>query len=652
MIATRSHRLALLALAALAASGGGCAREPAPVPNVVLITIDTLRADHLGVYGAAAIETPAIDALARQGVRFENAFTPVPLTLPAHWTLHTGLQPWQHGVVDNGWTLRESPVPTLAERFAAAGYDTAAFVAAFVLNRSFGLDRGFARYDDGPAADAALDQLLHATASADERVGRALRWLTARSEPRRPFFLWLHLFDPHAPYEPPSHFRSRYRDRPYDGEIAFVDSQIARLLAGLERQGVAGSTLVVLTSDHGESLGEHGEMTHGILLYDATLHVPLIFRLPAGARAGEVRRDPVSLADLAPTVLGLAGLAAPAPAWPGAGRDLFAADPPAPEPLGAISEAPRSRLGWAPLVAVREGDWKFIAAPRPELYHLGEDPGERHDRFASERRRAAALAGFTRELANQLQQRLAAASLAEPTNEDQAALAALGYVGGGADPAGTTLRPDPKDELSSISALDQAYQLLAEGQLDRAAAAFESLLESSRFPPAAALEGLARVARLKGHQQAAEAAYLRWTATDPAAVAAWAQLVLLARERGDLATAIVRAKKLTALAPRDGAASRLLAEALHAQGDDVAAEQEWQRGLAAAPAAGWLRLSYATFLAAAGRAPEARQLARPLLEAEDLPENLQDAASALAAQLNRLNQGASASQSEPKGLEK
>ena len=412
---------------------------------MLLISIDTLRPDRLGCYGASQVETPAIDALARSGVRFENAFTPVPLTLPAHWTLLTGVEPWHHGVIDNGMTLAAPPAATLAERFAVAGYDTAAFVSAFVLHRTFGLDRGFAHYDDGPAADAALDQLLHATGRADERVDRALAWL--RRERTRPFFLWLHLFDPHAPYDPPEDFRARHAGRPYDGEVAFVDTQVARLLAALDRSGAAGDTLVVLVSDHGESLGEHGEQTHGILLYDATLRVPLIVRLPGRLPAGEVRREPATLADVAPTVLALAGLAA---APPLDGRDLFGAAGP-PRHLAAISEAPHRRLGWGTLVALRDAGWKYIAGPRPELYAIDQDPQETEDRIGSEAARAVPLARAAREVERAMRRQLAARPAGEPKREDQARLAALGYVSGPRSPAASLpAPPDPKDVIASL----------------------------------------------------------------------------------------------------------------------------------------------------------------------------------------------------------
>ena len=623
----------LLGLAALIL-GSACSPGPRQVPeapNVLLISVDTLRADHLGCYGAPAVETPAIDQLAAAGVRFENAFSPVPLTLPAHWTVLSGLQPWHHGVVDNGMALPTAPVATLAERFAAAGYDTAAFVAAFVLHRSFGLNRGFATYDDGPAADAALDQSFHATAPADERVGRALDWL--RRERQQPFFLWLHLFDPHAPYEPPPAFRALYAGRPYDGEIAFVDTQVARILAGLARAGLTNRPLVVLLSDHGESLGEHGEQTHGVLLYDSTLRVPLIFRLPGSLPPGTVRRDPATLADVAPTVLALAGLET---GPRGDGTDLFAPrSGTAERELAAISESPRRRLGWAGLTAIRDGPWKYILAPQPELYRVADDPGELTNLVSTEPADAASLASAARRVANELRDLLVQGRATDPGAEERARLAALGYLAG---EAATTAReseggtaPNPRDEIGTLAELDRAYQMLAEGRLEEADPAFRALVAHDP-PPLAALEGLGRVARLRGQQADAERLFERILVRDPQSLTALAQLVTLAGERGDFRLAAARAQQLAALVPNDAGASRLLAEALLAAERSAEAEAEWRRGLALSPRAGWLRLGLARYLATAHRQHEAvQELDRILTDEEMSPELVSAAQTARAA---------------------
>ncbi len=595
-------------------------------PNVLLISVDTLRADRLGSYGARAVETPAIDRLAAEGVRFEHAFSPVPLTLPAHWTMHTGVEPWHHGVVDNGMVMGTPPGATLAERFSAAGYDTAAFVSAFVLHRSFGLDRGFARYDDGPAADAALDQLFHATAPADERVGRSLAWLRRPRE--RPFFLWLHLFDPHAPYEPPQAFQALFAGRPYDGEIAFVDTQVARLLAGLDAAGIARKTLVVLTSDHGESLGEHGEATHGVLLYDATLRVPLFFRQPGTLPAGEVRDQAVGLADIAPTVLALAGLDRGNDLD---GVDLFSGEVTPPRTLAAISDSPRRRLGWSSLVAVRKGAWKYILAPRSELYRVADDPGELADRLQSDPQAAVELERAARRVAAAVVERRADRTATDPGAEEKARLAALGYI--------TTSRErqnggaDPTEAIALLSELDRAHQLLAEGRLDAAEQALRGMLGSGTLP-LAALESLGRIARLRGRPAEAEAYFERLLEFEPESPTALAQLVQLARERGDVERAVTVGRQLARLAPRDGSASRLLAEALAAAGDAAASEAEWRRGLAVAPRAHWLRFGYARFLIAADRGEEAAAELDRIVADEEAPEGVVEQAQAARARLS------------------
>ncbi|MEP7010754.1 MAG: sulfatase [Acidobacteriota bacterium] len=612
---------------ALLLAGCSPTHRPAPTaPNLVLISIDTLRPDRLGCYGGRQVETPTIDAFAASGVRFANAFTPVPLTLPAHWTIHTGIDPWHHGIVDNGMTPTGSPGLTLGERFAAAGYDTAAFVSAFVLHRTFGLDRGFTLYDDGPSADAALDQLLHATGRADERVDRALAWL--RKPRTRPFFLWLHLYDPHAPYDPPADFRARYAGRPYDGEIAFVDTQVARLSAALERSGAASHTIVALLSDHGESLGEHGEQSHGILLYDATLRVPMIFRLPGRLPKGEVRSDEASLADVAPTVLALAGLE---PLAGIDGRDLFGGEKSA-RRLAAISEAPLRRFGWSPLFAIRGAGWKYIAAPRPELYDLTADPSERRDQSGQRSALATDLARGARGIEKELNARLAVPPASEPDAETRANLAALGYMGSGRKPAGSTL-PDPKDVIGSIADFDRAYQLFGDGHLDQAEALFRSLAANSPLGPGFALPALGRIAQMRGRNQEAEALFQSELDHDPEAVSALAQLARLALLRNDPQTAILRSRRLVELIPRDSAASRLLAEALLAAGDAKGAEAEWRRGLSVAPRAGWLRLGYARFLIAERRADEARRELKVIAEDPDLPADLVAAAEAEAERL-------------------
>ncbi len=277
------------------------AQTPEGPPSILLISIDTTRADRLGCYGRQPSPTPHIDRWAAEGVVFESALTPIPVTLPAHTTLMTGTLPWRHGVRDNGVYRVPSDVPTLAESFAEAGYDTAAVVGAAVLDRQYGLDRGFGSYDDVKTAGGGL-------AIAERRARQVTDAALARAQSLRPpFVLFVHYFDPHAAYDPPPPFAARYRSEPYVGEIASVDAEIGRLRESLEAKGLLENTVVVVTSDHGEGLGEHGEATHGVFLYQSTLHVPLVIRAPGWPRGHRVAGT-VSLADVAPTLLDLAGL--------------------------------------------------------------------------------------------------------------------------------------------------------------------------------------------------------------------------------------------------------------------------------------------------------------------------------------------------------
>jgi choline-sulfatase len=380
--------LAAFAAAAAVGAGGGCAgpaqRGGAPAVaaasgaplNLMLVPLDTVRADHLGCYGDTSAETPHLDTLGGQGVRFAHASSQVPLTLPSHTTILTGLLPPHHGVRNNGNAPLAAATPTLATVLAGAGYRTAAFVGAFVLDHRFGLDRGFAIYDDEIERPADASWLLEAQRPGDQVVDRALAWLGA--DDARPFFLWVHLYDAHAPYNPPSPYRERHPGKPYDGAVAFADAQVGRLLAALAARGLDDRTVVAITADHGESLGEHGELTHGLLLYEPVLAVPLLLRAP-GLAARRVD-TPVSLVDLAPSLAGLLGRQLPAP--PGGaldGRDLSpalrAGREPAAAELYAETRYPEV-FGWSPLFALRRRELKYIAAPHPELYDLERDPKE------------------------------------------------------------------------------------------------------------------------------------------------------------------------------------------------------------------------------------------------------------------------------------
>jgi choline-sulfatase len=446
-VLTAVHRTVLTAAFIAAAMGGACGRRDAVAPAavapprlIVLITIDTLRADRLGAYGSRAGLTPNLDRFAQGAVRFTSAITQVPLTLPAHATILTGLHPAHHGIRTNdGFTLAN--VPTLAEVLHGRGYATGGFIGGFPLRASSGLSRGFDRYDD--------DFLKRSTAverRADEVVDAAAAWIDDHRS--QPVFAWLHLFDPHSPYTPPEPFATTYAKAPYDGEIAYTDAAIGRFFERLSRAGLPASAAIFIVADHGESLGEHGERTHGTFLYDATIRVPLLVKLPAAS--ARVVDAPVEAADLAPTIAELAGTTLRSVD----GRSLLplvgrgAGDPD--RPAYAESYYQNVLLGWSPLRAVRTRTWKFIEAPRPELYDLQNDPAERANRVND---RGALAAGLQRALPAMDDSRSAA--LPTPAGGDAAErLRGLGYVGGATTPTPRTRAVDPKDRVEVWAALE------------------------------------------------------------------------------------------------------------------------------------------------------------------------------------------------------
>lgn len=435
---------AALALAAVFACRPERATDP---PNVLLVTIDTLRADRIGCYGGPA-PTPTLDGLAARGVRFETAVAPAPLTAPSHASILTGLVPPRHGVRDNGTFVLPAELPVLASRFREGGYATAAFVSGFPLDRRFGLARGFDTYDDRLPRGRDSRRAPYVERPADQTTRAALAWLTGRAGR---FFAWVHYFDPHSPYEPPAELGPPLTRTPYDGEIAFVDRELGRLLAGLDAEA-RDRTLVLVTADHGESLGQHGEDTHGVFVYDATLRVPLLLAGP-GLPRGRVVGGLARLVDVAPTLLDLADL----PPLSGAdGRSLV---PPAcgaaapDEPAYAESLFASLQLGWAPLHALRTSRFKLIQAPHRELYALDTDPTEARDVSAEQPRVVGDLeARLGRVLATRTPRAQA------PTGPESAErLRSLGYLAGpspGAAASGAPLK-DPKDGIALINRLER-----------------------------------------------------------------------------------------------------------------------------------------------------------------------------------------------------
>ena len=444
-----AHRRQALPLWLLVAvlTSGGCRTAAPPPHGVILITLDTTRADYLGPYGSGHVHTPNINRLAAGAVLFEDAMTVAPLTVPAHCSLLTGLLPPRHGVRDNAGALA-SRHETLAEVLHARGFRTAAFVSSAILHADRGLAAGFDTYDDRRAAGRTASGGLQRPA--DETVEAALSWLGDRTDD--PFFLWIHLYDPHAPYDPPEPFRTAYRDNPYAGEVAFADEQVGRLMGFLDARGLLDRTAVILTADHGESLQEHGEAGHGIFLYQSVVHVPLIIRAPGltARRVAGVTR----LVDVMPTVLELVGVNRPATGLDGislitAARDAEKLD------LDAYAESEHPlQFGWSPLRALRSGRFKLIAAPRPELYDLERDPAELHNLYGARAALAEAMARRLVEMES-VGSATPVAVASSPSSEIAARLAALGYAASSptiASSADAAL-PDPKDHIGELSAI-------------------------------------------------------------------------------------------------------------------------------------------------------------------------------------------------------
>jgi arylsulfatase A-like enzyme/Flp pilus assembly protein TadD len=442
------------------------AAPPADVPpNVVFITIDTVRADHLGCYGYKLIETPHLDALATAGMRFANAYTPVPITLPAHSVMLTGTYPMRTGMHDFSGNRLNSSQPTLATLLHARGYATGAVVGSAVLDSRFGLNRGFDFYYDhfdfSRLDERNIDAMMR---PGNEVVDHALSWLEGNH--RKPFLLWVHLYDAHYPYNPPPPYRQKYRTHPYDGSIAFVDAQVGRVVAYLKAKGIYDRTLIVVAGDHGEGLGEHEEKTHGFFIYDTTLHVPLIFKLPSNvARRKPIVDEPANLADLLPTILELTGTNAPkelqggslVPAIEGKG---------AAKPVENYAETylPRIHFNWSELRGVRFRQYHFIDAPRPELYDLSSDPRELKNLYTAQR----AISNEMRKRLGQLIGQYTPSSeekTAESTGLDPALmerLKSLGYVavaGGGDEVLSDRRLADPKDRI-------QVYELVSDALSD------------------------------------------------------------------------------------------------------------------------------------------------------------------------------------------
>lgn len=548
--------------------------------SVLLISVDTLRADRLGSYGYSAAATPNMDAVAARGLRFSQATTVVPLTLPAHTSLLTGTFPTFHGVRDNGGFYAEDSLTTLAETLKPLGYRTGGFVGAFVLDRRWGLAQGFDHYfDEFDLSKYEMSVGLEAAQRPGrEVVDRALTWLG--EDRSQPFFAWVHLYDPHAPYQPPEPYRSRFAatmQGAYDGEIAATDAEIGRLLSALQVSGQLDSTVVVIVGDHGESLGDHGEQQHGFFVYDAAVHIPLIIAGP-GVPV-RVVPDQVRIVDVMPTVLDLLGVAAPAGSQ---GQSLL--------PLGrgealdllAYSETfyPRYHYGWSELTAVRDGRFKFIAAPRRELYDIEADPGETSDLAKENPRMADALERALKDLAT----RTATKAVAQPPRaidaETEQRLRALGYVASTVTRAAMEDRPreDPKDTIRLYNLLKRAAQDSVEGRLDDGIAKVREVLQADP-DVIEAYTMLGNMHTKANRLQEAIGAYQRALAVDPEHEGAAWSLALAYKEAGKEEEARAGFERVLQLNPRGAKPLYQLADIAMRTGDFAGAAKLLEQGL-------------------------------------------------------------------------
>jgi len=464
----------LATAAPIARAGAG---EKTPLGDVFLITIDTLRSDHVGCYGYQWIQTPTIDQLAKQGIRFAQAFTPSPITNTSHASILTGLLPSSHGVSDFGVPLTADH-STLAELLEKRGYQTAAFIGSIILDSKTlapGLDRGFEFYDNFPEKTETKSRWGRLERRGMDVVQRAETWLDGHRT--GPHFVWVHLYDPHDPYEPPPPYSERYKDHLYDGEIAFADSALGRFLNYLKEQHWYEGALIIVVGDHGEGLGEHGEDTHGIFLYDSTTHVPLIVKLPNEQEAGKVVEEQARTTDILPTILELLGIPAPESLDGTSLKSaLLGTEAPSRTVLGETDYP--LRFGWAPLRSVRKDAFKFIEAPRPELYDLRSDPGEIRNAYVPWDSTVQKLRKELAKLSAKAAGKPSAAAVAPSTTDE---LRALGYLStadarSSTDVPEPSLLPDPKDKVEEQNLLHVAMMASEDGQTAKARTALEKLL--------------------------------------------------------------------------------------------------------------------------------------------------------------------------------
>jgi arylsulfatase A-like enzyme/Tfp pilus assembly protein PilF len=544
-----------------------CSRSRPAIRNVLLISIDTLRADHVSAYGFPRSTTPNIDAVAREGVLFKGVYTPVPMTLPAHVSMLTGTLPPTHGLRDNLQNRLPDASLTLAEMLKPKGFTTGAIVSTFVLDRRFGTSQGFDSYDDRFQAVHKIGDLSER--KGDEAARLARDWLDEHKE--QPFFLFVHFYDPHDPYAPPEPFASKWSAHPYEGEVAFADHCVGQVLEKLRQLGLYDDTLIVITGDHGEMLGEHGELNHGFFIYEGALRVPLVMRVPRAPAASRQVDVPVSLIDIVPTIVSLVGAPLPrevqgvdlSPWLTGQGAGGGA------RPLYAETVTPTHYYGASSLLGVILDGWKYIESTRPELYDLRSDPAEAVNLLEREPAKADAL-GRT------LVAILAAAGRAPGPAPESAALdeasrerlAALGYLGRGGDTSSHGFdrsKEDPKDLIAFFRKDQRLNKLVEDKKYAEARTLCDDMLRQRPGFADCHLQ-MSKIAAAEGNLDAALTAARKAVAVGPKNERAHVQLAALLKDRGDVDGATTHLREALKLEPNSPDTRMLLGRALAEKG--------------------------------------------------------------------------------------
>lgn len=585
----------------------------------MLVTIDTLRADRLGCYGASDVSTPNLDRIATEGAMATRAMAHVPLTRPSHTSLFTGMFPTRHGIRDNITPARVPEVPTLATVTKAAGFRTAAFVSSIVLAGDRGLERGFDVYSDELSSDSDSEDLpfLNELQRAGDRtLSEAVSWLGSNAEAR--LFAWIHLYDPHEPYEPPEPYRTRYADRLYDGEVAWSDELLGRLYEELQSLGLRDDTLLVVTSDHGEGLGEHRETLHGFFVYETTLSVPLLIRGP-GVVPGTRIENLVQTVDLLPTLVEMLGLP-PVQNPEASGVSLASAlrgEPYRREPVAyAESLVPLLHFGWSDLRSIRRGKWKYIQAPRPELYDLESDPMEIRNLADSQPELVKGMRGA---LGEELDRERAVSSDERSAIPQDLLdkLGALGYVGSAAPVESASPGADPKDKIDEFRVANQlireGVRLLHEKDYEGSVARYRKLLELEiasfeiHFNLARGLLALERFDEAERH-------FADATRRLPSQLEAWEGLAQSRSAQGDAKGALAAVKEGQRAIPQEAALYQREGAIFLRMGRGEEAEEAYETAVGLAPKDALLRARYGELLRDLGRIEDSIQRLREATE--------------------------------------